>query len=280
MGVLRWFRAVAFGGLLAGSLALAQEPGGYKSPYRLAFKVPEKELIGDLAGSERGDPRMESEEPHNEWYSPKTRKHYGSWGPPHRRYPAHEGWSRWSAEFKRERVIATASRFIGYGYQHHHVPDWSPPAGWPWEKTAVGHNGKGVDCSNLTSFVYDQAFGIHLNGDVHKQAEEVSAQHGNRPIRGKRITLPQTVEERAKVLKTGDLLYIKSKEGRVSHVVLWVGEIGKDESGNSVHLVLDSHGDGVTDSRGVHIPVGIHLRPYQESSWYHHSASHAIRWIE
>lgn len=280
MGLSKLFLAFGFAGLLMGTLVSAQEHSGYRSPYRLSFKVAEKELVADLERSKRGDPTLEAEVPHNEWYTAHAKKHFGSWGPPHRRYPVPEALEKWSPEFKRERVIATASRFIGYGYQHHHVPDWNPPAGWPWEKTAVGHNGKGVDCSNLTSFVYDQALGIHLNGDVHKQAEELEATHGSRQIRGRRIQLPEGVEARAKVLRTGDLLYIRSKEGKISHVVLWVGEIGRDESGQSVHLVLDSHGDGVTDSKGVHIPVGIHLRPYQETSWYHHSASHAIRWIE
>lgn len=257
-----------------------QERGEYQTPYKLVFNVPENELIMDLLRTQRGDPNLEAEVPHNEWYTPKAKRAFGSWGPPRRHYPVPEEFAKWSPEFKRERVIATASRFLGYGYQHHHVPDWNPPADWPWTKTAVGHNGKGVDCSNLTAFVYDVALGLHLNGDVHKQAEELTALLGNRPIHGKRIALPATLEERAKVLKTGDLLYIKSNAGNVSHVVLWVGEIGRDEEGRPVLLVLDSHGDGVKDARGVGIPVGIHLRPYQANSWYFHSASHAMRWIE
>lgn len=257
-----------------------QEKGEYQSPYKLAFRVPESELIGDLERSQRGDPNLESQVPHNEWYSPKAKKSFGSWGPPRRHYPVPEGMAKWSPEFKRERVIAAASRFLGYGYQHHHVPDWNPPADWPWTKTAVGHNGKGVDCSNLTAFVYDLALGLHLNGDVHKQSEELTALLGNRPIHGKRIALPESLEEREKVLKTGDLLYIKNNAGKLSHVVLWVGDIGREEDGKPALLVLDSHGEGVKDSRGEPIPVGIRLRPYRANSWYHHSASHAIRWIE
>ena len=259
---------------------MGQERGDYRSPYHLAFKVPEKELVIDLDRSKRGDPTMESEMPHSEWYTANTKKRFGPWGPPHRKYPVPEGLEKWSIEFKRERVIATASRFFGYEYQHHHVPDWNPPPDWPWMKTGVGRNGKGVDCSNMTSFVYDLGLGIHLSGNVHTQSIELVAKQGNREIRGKRIQLPESVEDRAKVLKTGDLLFINNKEGKLSHVVLWVGEIGRKENGTPEFLVIDSHGEGVKDARDVSIPEGIHLRPYRPNSWYHHSASHAIRWIE
>jgi len=265
--------------LVIGSMLWGQERG-YRSPYQLAFKVPEKELVIDLERSRRGDPTMQSEMPHGEWYTANTRKHFGSWGPPHRKYPVPEGLEKWSIEFKRERVIATASRFIGYEYQHHHVPDWNPPPDWPWKEVGVGRNGKGVDCSNMTSFVYDQGLGIHLSGDIHKQAGELVAHQGNREIRGMRIQLPESVEARAKVLKTGDLLFINNREGKLSHVVLWVGEIGRKENGTPALLVLDSTGGGTKDSRGESIPAGIYLRPYRSNSWYHHSASHAIRWIE
>jgi hypothetical protein len=35
-----------------------------------------------------------------------------------------------------DRVILVASRWIGNPYQHHHIPDWDPPAGWQWHKVA------------------------------------------------------------------------------------------------------------------------------------------------
>ncbi|MEI8369801.1 MAG: hypothetical protein WCJ31_15310 [Planctomycetia bacterium] len=34
------------------------------------------------------------------------------------------------------------------------------------------------------------------------------------------------------------------------------------------------------DSNGHAIPSGIHLRPFQEGSWYHHSCFHAHRWVK
>ena len=52
----------------------------------------------------------------------------------------------------RQRVIAVALRFQGYHYQHHHVPDWDPPADWPYKESPLGKQSKGVDCSNFTSF--------------------------------------------------------------------------------------------------------------------------------
>src|SRR5262249_16195874 len=149
-----------------------------------------------------------------------------------------------------------------YGYQHHHVPDWDPPHGWPWKETAVGHNGKGVDCSNFTAFAYNLALGYKPSGDVKEQAErlEVAGPGPGHATRAERIHLPASYAERARVLRTGDLLFIRSLRGQVSHVVLWVGEAGRSPDG--VPLILDSHGSGVRDSRGQSIPCGIHLRPF------------------
>ena len=69
-----------------------------------------------------------------------------------------------------ERVVATATRCIGYQYQHHHVPDWDPPESWPWKECCGERHAKGIDCSNFSGWNYNWALGIHLNTDVHKQA--------------------------------------------------------------------------------------------------------------
>jgi len=61
-----------------------------------------------------------------------------------------------------------------------------------WKETAVGHNGKGVDCSNFTGFVYNQGFGIRLNTDVRKQSEQDRAEEtGGRAVRLHRVDLPR-----------------------------------------------------------------------------------------
>lgn len=250
----------------------------YKSPYSIEYTIPKHELLEDLEHTERGNPKLEAEIPHHEWYSRATLERCSEWGPHPRSYPPPAGLEKRSVKWKRERVIAVASRFIGYGYQHHHVPDWDPPASWPWKKTAVGHNGKGVDCSNFTGFVYNLGFGVHLSGDIKKQSAlnqaEVPALRHAVPLH--KIDLPDDYDERVKALRTGDLLYIKNGKGdHVSHVVLWVGPIGKSPDGTP--LIIDSHGEDVKDSSGVQIPCGIHLRPFRPRSWYHHSASHALR---
>ena len=266
--------------LLGAMVGLAGDAAdSYQSPYSLKFTHPLESLVGDLQKGPRGDPKLTAEIPFHDWYSHASKTRFGSWGPQRRNYPEPVEWPRWNASFKRERVIATAARLIGHGYQHHHVPDWNPPTGWPWKETAVGHNGPGVDCSNLTAFAYDQAAGIVLDGDVHKQAETREASQGNGRLPAMRITLPATVEERAKALRTGDLLYIRNKSGIISHVVLWVGSIGAGKDGATTHLVLDSHGEGEKDDNGAPIPVGVRLRPYRQGEWYHKSASHAIRLI-
>jgi hypothetical protein len=250
----------------------------YRSPYSVAFSYPVAELLHDLH-DRRGAAREESSLPFSEWYSRRTRRRYGVWGPPARRYPAPRGVADRPLRWRRERVIAVGLRFRGYGYQHHHVPDWDPPADWPWKKTAVGHNGKGVDCSNFSAFVYNQGFGLKPISAIRQQAEQrdIPGPGPGRTTRARRIALPKSYAEVVKILKTGDLLFIRSRKGQVSHVVLWVGKIGVSPDGKP--LILDSHGQSVKDCRGVHIPAGIHLRPFAEDSWYFRSASHAHRFL-
>jgi hypothetical protein len=90
-----------------------------------------------------------------------------------------------------------------------------------------------------------------------------------------RIELPKKLVEYEKVLKTGDLLYVRNREGEISHVVIWVGEIGKTATGNA--LVLDSTSVTAKDAKGVAIPDGVYLREMRATSWYAKGASHALR---
>lgn len=252
----------------------------YKSPYSVKFTYPLKELIGDIEHGERGDAKRESSVPHAEWYSAKIRREFGAWGPPTRHYPAPAGLHEKPLKWKQQRTIALALRYVGYGYQHHHVPDWDPPRDWPWKETAVGHNGKGVDCSNFSAIVMNQGFGLKPTGAVKAQSalKEFPAGEG-KMHKVQHIKLPANYAELVKTLRTGDLLYIRNNREEISHVVLWVGSIG--EAPENMPLIIDSHGEGVKDSRGVSIPCGIHLRPFREHSWYHKSADHAIRvWQE
>jgi cell wall-associated NlpC family hydrolase len=249
----------------------------YRSPYTVEFTIPVQELTGDFDKRQRGDPTQESTVAFPLWYSNRARDRYGAWSPPARHYPPPDGLAQRSLEWKQQRVIAVALRFQGYEYQHHHVPDWNPPTGWPWKKVRSGHNGRGVDCSNFTAFAYNLAFGLKMTGDVKTQAEavEIAGPGSNETTRVQRIEEPATYRELLKTLRTGDLLFIRNKEKEISHVVLWVGPIGQEP--DHAPLILDSHGEGVEDSDGQSIPDGIQLRPFRERSWYYQSSSHAIR---
>ncbi|MFO0821663.1 MAG: NlpC/P60 family protein [Gemmataceae bacterium] len=255
---------------------LADDPksAAYKSPYSIKYSFTLKELVGDLSGP-RGDPHLQSEIPFREWYTPATLKQLSSWGPPARHYPEPEGIAHKSREWKQQRVIAVAMRFEGYNYRHHHIPDWVPPE--TAAKKMGDHAGKGLDCSNFTAFVYNMGFGIKPNSDVKKQSEEreFALPGEKRQHRVQFIKKPDTFKGFVDTLQTGDLVFIKNTKGEISHVVLWVGSIG--QAPDHVPLILDSHGDSVKDSEGNHIPNGIHLRPFHEKSWYHHSASHVLR---
>lgn len=254
------------------------EPAGehYRSPYHLAYEHDREDLIGDLLHGERGKAHRQSQTPHHEWYSHHVKHKYGAWGPRARRYLPLAGLAEHSLAWKRERVIAAAARFIGYEYQHHHIPDWNPPHPWPWKHCCAGHNGKGVDCSNFTSFVYNQGFGIHMNSGIGPQSHLHTALAGRHAVPIQTIELPAQYADRRHALQTGDLIYIRGKEGgHVTHVVIWVGAVGNSPSG--VPLILDSHGGDVHDDNGRAIPCGIHLRPFHEHSWYNRCASHAHR---
>jgi cell wall-associated NlpC family hydrolase len=249
-----------------------------KPGYDLQFSSLPDELVGDILNTERGDPHRESATPHHEWYSEHVRRRLGAWGPMPRLYPPLAGLDSRPLEWQRERVVATAARFIGYGYQHHHIPDWDPPHGWPWKHSCVGHNGKGFDCSNFTSFVYNQGFGIRISSGIQRQARIEHAFEAGHPLRIARVDLPAGYKARHDVMRTGDLLYIRGREdGPITHVVIWIGPIGRASSG--APLIMDSHGAGVTDDKGSPIPCGVQLRPFREDSWYNRCASHAHRFL-
>lgn len=267
---------VALGGALQ---TQAQAQNAYKSPYSVNFSFKEEELIGDLLKGPRGDWKDQADVPYREWYNPSNEGRWRHYGPSAKHFNPPAGLATKSPEWSRERVIATGLRFVGYSYQHHHIPDWDPPAEWPKapdQKTPVG---KGLDCSNFTAFVYNLALGIKPTGDVQDQAEltSVPGPGPNRSIPVKRIELPKSHADFERTLMTGDLLYVKSNKGTLSHVVLWVGKIGKAPDGYP--LILDSTGTGARDADGNEIPNGIQLRPFKPTNWYFTQASHALRII-
>ena len=256
--------------------------GPYRSPYRLTFEVPLGELLFD-ANQQRGHASEQSSFPQHEWYGGAIREKFGSWGAPARVFDCPLGVQEKPVEWRRERVVAAATRFLGYQYQHHHIPDWDPPAGWPWQHCCAGHNGKGVDCSNFSGWNYNWALGIHLNTDIHRQAAQSSTKSTFGTIHAETIARPEGAagdwyETLVRKLRPGDLLYIgNTSRTKVTHVIMWVGGCGLSPDGTP--LVIDSTGGRIKDSNGHAIPCGIHLRPFKRGSWYHHSFSHAHRWV-
>lgn len=252
---------------------------GYVSPYSTRFRTPMGQLIPDILAGPRGDKGAESRFSREEWDSTAVRRGYGAWGPPARQYPAPEIARGRSAQWKRERVLATALLFTGLSYQHHHIPDWTPPEDWPWIHVGRGRNEKGMDCSNFTSFAYNLALGMKLDGDIAVQARVLSVTvPGRGQVEARRIERGQGFAETVAALKPGDLVYVKtSPTGHVSHVVLWMGEHGVSPDG--APLVLDSTGAGHKDANGVAIPDGVRLRPFTANSWYFKSMSHALRFL-
>ncbi len=263
--------------LLFSSAVSAQN--AYKSPYTVTFSFKEEELIGDLLKGPRSNWKDHASVPFNEWYNPSNEKRWSHYGPAAKHFSPPTGLASKSPQWSRERIIAAGMRFIGYTYQHHHVPDWDPPAEWPRSTEQKSPVGKGLDCSNFTAFAYNLALGIKPTGEVKAQAEmaEVTGPGPGRTIPVKRIELPKSYDDFISTLQTGDLLYVKSNKGTLSHVVLWVGKIGKSPDGTP--LILDSTGTGARDSDGVEIPNGIQLRPFKRTNWYFTQASHVLRII-
>ena len=280
VGQVLLLAALAGGVICSGSPAVAQvAAANYQSPYTLAYQHSRSTLIGDLQSGERGDHHDEASIPFSQWYTAATRTRWQGWGPTARLYPAPPGLGTLSVAAQRERVVATAELFLGYGYQHHHIPDWNPPLGWPWNPVAMPSNGPGIDCSNLASFVYNLGFGLDLPTNVAQQAtQQTVAKNGSKQTQQVQvIPLPASYEARVAALRTGDLLYVRNHLGVIGHVAIWLGPVGQAPHG--MPLVLDSHDQLVHDSNGVAIPHGVHLRPFTVDSWYNHDADHALRII-
>lgn len=112
------------------------------------------------------------------------------WGPKPATYPPAEPPAGVNPlQWKRDRVIAVAEKYIGLPYKHRHIPSQG-----------------GLDCSNFTSWVYNYGFGIRFSSNVKKQANTAGR--------------PLTPNER---LEPGDLLFIWNKDKtKIVHVVIYV----------------------------------------------------------
>lgn len=168
--------------------------------------------------------------------------------------------------------MAAATRHVGLGYQHHHLPDFDPPAGWPWHRVSAGADGPGLDCSNFTSLAFDRALGIKLPTAIGTQAEALAVPGpGGRGAAALRRIVPGSYAEAVAALRPADLLFIRSDAGRISHVVLWVGEVG------GVPSFVDCTDSVRRGPDGSALPTGVGVRAFLPDSWYGRRFSHAHR---
>jgi hypothetical protein len=250
--------------------------GGYQSPYTLKYTLPTADLLAGFGQSPWNNPQLQSSVAYADWNSDPS-----SWGPSPTQYPAPTDLAGQSEAWKQQRLVATAALFLGTDYQHHHIPAWNPPAGWEWEQVSIGHNGPGIDCSDFSSFEYNYGLGIHLETDVVTQSTSLtnSGPGGVGTITATQINDPGSFAGLVASLHTGDLLYIKSDKGQVSHVIMWLGSVGVSPDGTL--LVIDSHDNSppITDANGKVVPAGVEIRPFEASGWYYRNFSHALRWV-
>ena len=237
-------------------------------------------LIPDMAGS-RGVVSNWATVSFSNWYSSSTRSNYGSWG------PRCKGMSvptsdilAWPLDLRRQRLFAFAQRYLGFAYEHHHLPEWDPPADWPWDPVCTDTQGMGVDCSNFTGWVYNWCYGIQMDTDIDVQAVETTIPlTGGGSVAVQRINKPTSGGYSALVaaLQPGDLCYVSSSSSasNISHVFIWLGTAGAGPSAQP--LILDATSTLIDDFYGQTIPCGVHIRPFTASSWYYTRFSHAHR---
>ena len=257
----------------------------YATPYRVQYTHPANELAFDFNQWPRNSVTNESSLPVASWYSESTLKGWGSWGPPSAQYPAPTGLATQTVAWLQERILVTAEKDLGYDYQHHHIPDWSPTppnytnaVEWPCTLTNGYPNAYGVDCSDFTAFIYNYGLGIKMTSDVGLQAALTNVPGPGGRGRVAVQAIPRSsYETLTNQLASGDLLYIRgvAASPEISHVILWLGQCGLSTNGEP--LVIDSHGNAVFDSKGERIPAGVHIRPFHPNSWYYACFDHANR---
>lgn len=284
----------------------------YTSPYSISYSCPQtgsNSLTFDFNTSPRNDYTQASNTPYAQWYETASYPVYGPNDPSHL-HGTSDDWGPFVANYpwvtvpsglpggcdavnwKRERVLRVAQEYLGYNYQHHHIPDFNPYASqpsWPASNPAVlvNYPTPGIDCSDFSSWNYNFGLGIVLNTAVPEQGLTTTPIYygsGGSPVTATAVVPTGsglTYQQLCDALRAGDLLYINNTQGTVSHVIMWLGVKGQDVNNKDTWLVLDSHDNSppVVDSNSVTIPPGVHIRPFRQNEWYFTSFDHALRII-
>jgi hypothetical protein len=220
----------------------------------------------------------------------------GSWGPHPKNFsrvvvPSGCDPTRW----QEERIVAVLERAVkmSINYCHHHCPNWD--SGTMAECSSGGvtlhkkYPTRGVDCSNLSSWVYNFGLGGAMTGATGAQACNPAFAPG--------VELdfwPYDVH----LFRPGDLLYIKGSHlpGRVTHVIHWTNLTMGDGPGQIPQSTLINNTPAYERKTAlewikaiqdhnlpVHVIVDSHYggpdyRPY--AGWYITAFSHIRRVIE
>lgn len=278
-------RAMAVGPHGENSGTEAMEYLVYTSPYKMAQFLPIANLGADFA--ER-DAALVTFPPVREWNKRTAyRDRMLAWGPIAEQYGAPNPPGAEDPEWQRQRVIYVAASYIDTEYQNHHLIDWAPPQNWPMVSTEtirLGHQSRGIDAPNFTAWVYNFGLGIRIPNSVRAQSAM------------RTFTLPDKTEANIMTVvsplmhpnfsdlvsrfKMGDLLFFSNGKDRdrAEHVVLWIGQ----DSASGDYLMIDSyeHVGVVLESAGNHIPTGVQVRPFKETSWYYRNFYSALRIIQ
>jgi len=177
-----------------------------------------------------------------------------------------------------QRLISTAMASLAINYQHHYSPFWYSPDSWTPELTPTpqfsylttpeGRQSQGLDCSNFSSWNYNNAFGIRLESSVAKQAQarEVTVDWltgGPATLQTKVVatateiyrdggssghisTHDEVIDYLNRNLQSGDLLYINgthldqdpssANPADATHVITWVNDNSAQHPLSFVHL--------------------------------------------
>jgi hypothetical protein len=206
-----------------------------------------------------------------------------------------------------QRLLYAYSQAIGVAYQHHHNPFWLPQQGRSWIEVAHGYQSPGIDCTNLTSYMYENALGITLNAATAKQAsigltpQATSAylsvpQSMKKYVNVQVIAPPTSASDYAdfiKQLQPGDILFISPSRkfgdpedpSKCTHAITWLGTYGTMANGGPSQepLIIDSTGNQPThvNANNQGVPDGVEIRPFGSSGplngWYFEHVDHVLR---